>query len=104
MKNLQEELKDVAFNSSDPARYSASINLCKRTLPNKVRRTIGYYARCASKYFKMAENPLVIIRGQFADWDQWMNSGRRGRVPVKSVIVSAYLNAFNIADAIKQEQ
>lgn len=88
MQCLKEELNEAILSSPD---VSNSI-MCTRILPNKVRKTIGYYAGCAKRYFKLADNPLVIIRGQYADWQTWMANGRSSRVPLKSVIVSAHLN------------
>ena len=91
MQALKQELADEAILSAPDV---ASSTMCRRILPNKVRRTIGYYAKCAKRYFRMDDNPLVIIRGQYADWQTWMLNCKRTKVPLKSVIVSSPLNSL----------
>lgn len=64
----------------------------KSCVPACVRKTLKYYAKLATRYFKIADrNPVVIIRSYRPDWKTWMNSNQKVKVPIRSVIISRYL-------------
>lgn len=90
MQSLQKELTDN--DKASLMNIEGTNHNFSRNVPSCVRKTLKYYANCARKYFKVGENPLLILRGQYADWEAWMDNGRRTRVPVKSIWLSKHLN------------
>lgn len=90
-KRMESMLLELGPEALNPIGVTDKAEIIKRVVPTPVRKTLRYYASCAKKYFKLQENPIVFIRGQFADWQDWMANGRNTRVPIKSVIVTRKL-------------
>jgi len=91
MNILLEEMDTDTTLALTTAAGVPKLTDAKRFAPACVRKTLKYYTNCARKYFKMTDtNPVVIVRGQRPDWENWMENGRTSRVPVKAATFSKY--------------
>lgn len=90
MNVLLEEIKEEIPASPE----TQSITTFKRNVPACIRRTLKYYVKSAQRYFKMAEEAktMLVFRGQYADWQTYMESGRKCKVPVKAVHLTRYVD------------